>query len=210
MNKILIRFFDFVFALLGLIIFFPFFVIITIFILLDNRDGLIYKQSRVGKDNKDFLLWKFKTMKTGADKTGLITVGKKDSRITRVGYYLRSSKLDELPQLVNVLKGEMSLVGPRPEVRKYVDLYSSFEKKVLSVKPGITDFASIEYLNESELLARTADPDKTYVEEIMPAKIKLNMRFIEEQTVGNYFHIILKTIGKIFSTPGSAPRTPDS
>ncbi len=198
MNKFLIRIFDFVLVLPGLIILFPFFIIIALLLVIDSRGGIFFRQSRVGKDNRDFLLWKFRTMKTGAEKSGLITVGKRDARITRVGFFLRKYKLDELPQLINVLKGEMSLVGPRPEVRKYVELYSPEQMKVLSVKPGITDFASIEYSNENELLGKSANPDKTYIEEIMPAKIKLNMKFIEHPTVGNYFRIILKTIEKIF------------
>jgi lipopolysaccharide/colanic/teichoic acid biosynthesis glycosyltransferase len=133
-----------------------------------------------------------------SEKHGQITVGAHDDRITRSGKFLRKYKVDELPQLINVLSGEMSLVGPRPEVRKYVDLYSEEQKKVLSVKPGITDLASIEYADESELLSRSPDPLKTYVEEIMPAKIRLNMRFIEDASLKNYFRIILLTIGKLF------------
>jgi lipopolysaccharide/colanic/teichoic acid biosynthesis glycosyltransferase len=197
-NKFIIRFFDFVFALSGLIILSPVFFIISVLLLLDSKGGILFRQSRVGKDNTDFLLWKFRTMKTGSDKGGLLTVGKRDARITRVGYILRKYKLDELPQLVHVITGEMSLVGPRPEVRKYVDLYSKEQMHVLSVKPGITDFASIEYAYENELLSKSVNPEKTYVEEIMPAKISLNMKFIEQPTVKNYFIIILKTIRTVF------------
>lgn len=150
-------------------------------------------------NNRDFILLKFRTMKTASESSGLITVGVKDPRITKVGYFLRKYKLDELPQLVNVLQGDMSLVGPRPEVRKYVSLYSAEQMKVLSVKPGITDFASIEYSNENHILGKSTDPDKIYIEEIMPAKIELNMKFIEHPTVSNYFLIIFKTFAKVFS-----------
>ena len=136
-------------------------------------------------------------MRQGADKSGLITVGGRDPRVTRSGYYIRKYKLDELAQLINVFLGDMSLVGPRPEVRKYVDMYTDEQRKVLSVRPGITDYASIEYMDENVLLEKSADPDKTYVEEILPAKIKLNMRYIENKSVKEYFKIIFLTIVKI-------------
>jgi lipopolysaccharide/colanic/teichoic acid biosynthesis glycosyltransferase len=136
-------------------------------------------------------------MKTGSEAKGLLTVGEKDTRITRVGVFLRKYKLDELPQLFNVLTGSMSLVGPRPEVRKYVSLYTHAQMEVLTVKPGITDFASIEYANENEILARSQSPEQTYIEEIMPAKIELNKKFIERQTLSNYFLVILKTAARI-------------
>ncbi len=199
MNKFAFRFFDFLFSFFGLILLFPLIVIFSFLIPIDSGGGVFYRQQRVGKDNKDFLLWKFRTMKTNADREGLLTVGKKDKRITRFGRFLRRYKLDELPQLINVLKGEMSLVGPRPEVRKYADLYSTEQKKILTVKPGITDFASVDYVNENELLGKSENPDNTYIKEIMPAKIFLNMKFIEQPTLKNYFVIIFKTIKKIFS-----------
>jgi lipopolysaccharide/colanic/teichoic acid biosynthesis glycosyltransferase len=129
-------------------------------------------------------------MRTGSDKKGLIPVGGHDSRITRMGYFIRKYKIDELPQLWNVLKGDMSLVGPRPEVKKYVDLYTEEQRRVLSVRPGITDYASIEYVDENEILGNAEDPDRVYVEEIMPAKIKLNMRYIENRNLNEYFKII--------------------
>jgi lipopolysaccharide/colanic/teichoic acid biosynthesis glycosyltransferase len=199
MNRFLIRFFDFVFALAGLIVLFPVFIIIALLILLDSPGKIFYRQKRVGENNTDFSLWKFRTMLTDADRSGLLTVGKKDTRITRVGYFLRRYKLDELPQLMNVLKGEMSIVGPRPEVRKYVDLYSPEQLKVLRVKPGITDFASIEYFHENEILGKAPEPETAYIREIMPAKILINMKFIEEPSLKNYFLVIVKTFGKIFS-----------
>lgn len=193
----MIRFFDFLFSLLGLIVLSPVFLLISLCIVLDSRGGVFYRQSRVGKDGKDFKLYKFRSMRTGADKRGLITVGEKDSRITRVGYFLRKYKLDELPQLINVLKGEMSLVGPRPEVRKYVDLYTPEQRKVLSVVPGITDYASIEYVDENRILGGATDPDKVYVEEILPDKIRYNMKYIENRSLKEYFKIIFLTFYSI-------------
>lgn len=158
---------------------------------------LFYLQTRVGKKGKDFKLFKFRTMHLDADKKGLLTVGGRDPRVTSIGYYLRKYKLDELPQLFNVLFGTMSLVGPRPEVRKYVDLYTKEQQQVLSVKPGITDFASLEYINENDLLAKSNNPEKTYIEEIMPAKLALNMKYIQQQSILVDFKIILNTIFKI-------------
>jgi len=198
MTKALIRLFDFIFSLAGLLLLLPVFIVISILIAADSRGGIFFFQKRVGKDGKDFSLWKFRTMYTDSERHGQITVGAGDSRITRPGKFLRKYKLDELPQLVNVLTGVMSLVGPRPEVRRYVDMYTQEQRKVLEVKPGVTDYASIEYAGENELLARSPDPLKTYVEEIMPAKIRLNMKYIERPTLGNYFKIIFLTVGKIF------------
>lgn len=193
------RCFDIFASFIGLLLLSPFFIIIAIVILLDSRGGVFYKQFRVGKNNKDFKLFKFRSMSTGSDKKGLLTVGGRDSRITRSGYFIRKYKLDELPQLLNVLFGDMSLVGPRPEVRKYVDIYNAEQMKVLSVKPGITDYASIEYSNENELLAKSSEPEKTYIEEIMPAKLLLNQKYITEQGLLTDIKIILRTIGKIVS-----------
>ena len=158
---------------------------------------VFYLQSRVGKNGRDFKLFKFRTMHTNADKKGLLTVGGHDPRVTNIGYYLRKYKLDELPQLFNVFFGTMSLVGPRPEVRKYVDLYTNEQQKVLSVRPGITDFASLEFINENDLLANSTDPEQTYIHEIMPAKLTLNARYIEQQGVFTDFKIIMYTILKI-------------
>ena len=138
-------------------------------------------------------------MVVDADKKGFITVGKRDPRITRTGYYLRKYKLDELPQLMNVLRGEMSFVGPRPEVRKYVNMYTEEQRKVLSVKPGITDYASIQYIDENIVLAKSDDPERTYIDIIIPEKIRYNMKYIEHQSVKEYFKIIFLTIRKIFS-----------
>jgi lipopolysaccharide/colanic/teichoic acid biosynthesis glycosyltransferase len=193
------RVFDIVCSLAGILILLPFFILISLFVILDSRGGIFYRQVRVGKNNKDFFLLKFRTMQTGADKKGLLTVGSKDSRVTGVGYFLRKYKLDELPQLFNVLFGSMSLVGPRPEVRKYVDLYNKEQQQVLSVKPGITDYASIEYANENEILAKAENPEQTYITEIMPHKLLLNLKYIHEQGFVTDIKIIFKTIGKIVS-----------
>ena len=163
---------------------------------------MLYKQKRIGKDEKEFLLLKFRSMYLDADKRGLLTVGGRDPRITPAGYYLRKYKLDELPQLWNVLKGDMSIVGPRPEVKKYVDLYNAEQRKILRVRPGITDMASIEYRDENELLSMQAYPEEYYIDHIMPAKIKLNNVFIEAPTIGNYFKIIFKTVKSIFVSLG--------
>ena len=193
----MIRLCDILFSFFGLLFLSPLFIIVALWIVLDNPGPVFYRQQRVGKDNKDFGLLKFRSMRVGADKMSLITIGDRDSRVTRAGYYIRKYKLDELPQLWNVLVGEMSLVGPRPEVRRYVDTYTPEQQKVLSVRPGITDYASIEYIDENRLLAQSADPDKTYIEEVIPAKIALNMRYINHQTLGEYLKIIFLTFAKI-------------
>lgn len=190
------RLFDIIFSLVGLIVLLPAFLIIYILIITESTGGGFYCQERVGKGGSSFKLYKFRSMRIGSDKHGLITVGGRDSRITNVGYFIRKYKIDELPQLINVLKGDMSMVGPRPEVRKYVDMYTAEQRKVLSVRPGITDYASIEYADENTLLGQSANPDKTYVEEIMPDKIRLNMRYIENQNLKEYFKIIFLTIRK--------------
>ena len=194
----MIRFFDLLFSMLGLILLFPFLLLIAIAVAADSRGGIFYLQSRVGKNDRDFLLIKFRTMHTGADKQGGLTLGDQDRRITRTGVFLRKMKLDELPQLINVLKGDMSLVGPRPELRKYVQLYSEEQRKVLLYRPGLTDFASLEYIDEGEILGRSADPEKTYIEEIMPAKLELNQKYLRDPGLLNYFRVIGLTISKIF------------
>ena len=198
MNKRVIRFFDVIFSLAGILVLLPVLGIVAVLIKLDSKGSVLYRQVRVGIHNRDFLLLKFRTMRTDADKTGLITVGDRDARITRFGYYLRKSKLDELPQLFNVLAGSMSLVGPRPEVRKYVDLYTPEQMKVLSVRPGISDFASIEYSDENALLGKAENPEAVYLKEILPHKIRLNMKYIEQPTLKNYFSVIFKTLINLF------------
>ena len=195
----MIRFFDLLFSLLGLILLLPFFLIIAIVIAAGSRGAIFYTQERAGRNNRNFRLIKFRTMLPGSDSQGGLTVGARDPRITPAGFILRKFKLDELPQLVNVLKGEMSLVGPRPELPKYTALYTEEQKKVLTVRPGITDIASLEYFDENEILGRSTDPERTYIEQIMPAKLELNRKFLEDPRTGNYFRIIGMTIRKIFS-----------
>lgn len=193
----MIRICDIVFSLFGLLFLSPLLLVVALWIVIDDFGPVFYRQQRVGKDGYDFVLFKFRSMRINADQTGQLTVGERDSRVTKAGYWLRKTKIDELPQLWNVLIGDMSLVGPRPEVRRYVELYTAEQRKVLSVRPGITDYASIEYIDENRLLAQSADPDKTYTEEVMPAKIALNMRYIEHQTIGEYLKIIILTMTKI-------------
>mgnify|MGYP000336767228 FL=1 len=193
----MIRFLDFIFSLLGIILLFPVFLVLYFTIRLESKGSGFYKQLRVGRGGKDFYLYKFRSMRIGADQQGLITVGGRDSRITQVGYFIRKYKLDELPQLFNVLKGDMSIVGPRPEVRKYVELYTDEQRKVLSVRPGITDYASIEYVDENTILGQADDADKAYVERILPDKIRYNMKYINHQSVKEYFKIIFLTIWSI-------------
>lgn len=185
-------------SILGLLILSPVFIMVFIWIKWDDGGKIFFVQSRVGKGNRDFNMFKFRSMKEGSDKKGLLTVGSADARITKPGLFLRRYKLDELPQLLNVLKGDMSLVGPRPEVRKYVDLYTSEQRKVLQVKPGITDPVSLRYFDESELLAKSANPEKTYIEEIMPQKLLLALAYAEKSTVLLDFKIIFLTIKRIF------------
>lgn len=190
----MIRFFDVVFSFIGIALLSPLFVILYIAICLESKGGGIYSQTRVGKEGRDFKLFKFRSMRIGSDKKGLITVGGRDPRVTRTGFFIRKYKLDELPQLFNVLIGDMSIVGPRPEVRKYVDLYTDEQKKVLSVRPGITDYASIEYVDENVILGQAEDPEKAYIETILPDKIRYNMKYINHQCPQEYFKIIFLTL----------------
>lgn len=190
----IIRGFDIIFSLIGLLILCPVFLLIVIIIKITSKGSAFYKQSRVGKGSKDFRLFKFRTMYVDADKKGLLTVGGRDNRITKIGFYLRKYKLDELPQLVNVLKGEMSIVGPRPEVRKYVELYTTEQKRVLNVLPGVTDYASIVFRNENDLLALAQNPEEFYIKELIPKKIELNSKYINNQSLKEYFFIIAKTL----------------
>lgn len=193
----MIRLLDFIFSLIGIIFLMPFFILVSLLIKLNSSGPLIYKQSRVGIHNIDFYVFKFRTMYLNSDKLGLLTVGGRDSRITSVGYYLRKFKLDELPQLFNVLIGEMSIVGPRPEVRKYVDLYTEQQKMVLKIRPGITDWASIKYKDENTILEKSIDPETDYINIILPDKIKYNLIFIEKNNFIEYLKIIFATIWKI-------------
>lgn len=190
------RIFDIISSLFGLILLSPFMIIIAILIKLDSKGPVFFKQVRVTKNGREFKIFKYRTMKIGSDKYSQITVGK-DSRITKVGDFLRKYKLDEIPQLINVLIGDMSLVGPRPEVPKYVALYTEEQREILKVRAGITDYASIEFSNENDILANEADPEKAYIEKIMPRKIELNKKYLSEISVMTDIKIILLTIKKI-------------
>lgn len=193
----MIRFFDIIFSAVGLIVLSPLFLILLIIIKLDSKGGGFFTQERIGKNGVPFKLYKFRTMRQNSDKEGLITVGGHDSRITKAGYFLRKYKLDELPQLWNVLIGDMSLVGPRPEVEKYTKLYTEQQRKVLSVRPGITDWASIKYVDENVILGQSTDPDRAYIDQIIPEKIRYNMIWIDNQSVTEYFKIIFMTLWSI-------------
>lgn len=195
----MIRFFDFLFSFLGIIILFPFLFLIGLIIKLTSRGPVFYKQQRVGLNGVDFYVFKLRTMNINSDKLGLITVGGHDPRITSVGFFLRKYKLDELPQLLNVIIGDMSLVGPRPEVRKYVEKYTTEQKKVLSIRPGITDWASIYYKDENVILGESSDPEKDYIFKIMPDKLNYNFIYINNYSSLEYFKIIFTTIWRIFS-----------
>ncbi len=192
------RLFDILFSATALLVFSPFFVVICILILFSGKGGVFFRQVRVGQNNKDFKIFKFRTMKPDSHKSGLLTVGMKDNRITKVGYCLRKFKMDEVPQLINVLLGDMSVVGPRPEVRKYVELYNVEQMKVLSVRPGITDFASLKYFNENEVLGKSTNPEKTYIEEVMVEKLAINMEYINNPSLFTDLKVITKTIFRIF------------
>lgn len=192
------KIFDITVSIVAIVLLSPVFIIISIIIKFNSAGPIFYLQKRVGKNNSDFFIFKFRTMKMNSDKAGLLTVGMNDSRITTVGIVLRKYKLDELPQLLNVLIGDMSLVGPRPEVRKYVDMYNAEQLKVLTVKPGITDSASIQYSNENELLAKAANPEKEYIENIMPHKLQLNGEYIRTQSFIGDLKIIWRTVTKVF------------
>ena len=187
------RLFDITASGLGLLVLSPLFLILAVWIKLDSPGPVFYRQVRVGRGNKDFRLFKFRSMRVGSDKKGLITVGGHDPRVTRSGYYIRKYKLDELPQLINVFVGDMSLVGPRPEVRKYVDLYTPEQLRVLDVRPGITDMASIRYRNENELLEQAADPEQYYRDVVMQDKLRINLEYVAD-------HSFIKDLKIIFMT----------
>jgi lipopolysaccharide/colanic/teichoic acid biosynthesis glycosyltransferase len=193
------RFVDIISSLIVLLIGFPFFLVIAFLIVVSSKGGVFFIQKRVGKNNLDFNLYKFRTMKPDSESKGQITVGGKDPRITKIGYWLRKFKMDEFPQLINVIKGDMSIVGPRPEVRKYVDLYSEEQLCVLNVRPGLTDLASLEYIDENELLGKSTNPEATYINEIMPKKLELNLKYIAHQSLWLDIKLIFKTFFKILT-----------
>ena len=187
------RLFDIIASGLGLIFLSPLFLILAIWIKLDSKGPVFFRQVRVGYKNKDFRIFKFRSMRVGADKGSLVTIGGRDPRITKSGYWIRKFKLDELPQLINVFVGDMSLVGPRPEVRHYVDYWTPEQMHVLDVRPGITDPASIKFRNENELMEKAENPEKYYIEVIMQEKVKLYLEYVEK-------HSFFYDLGLIFKT----------
>ena len=191
------RTFDVVASGLGLIVLSPLFVVLAIWIKADSKGPVFYRQARVGRHNRDFRLYKFRSMRPDSDKKGLITVGGHDPRVTRSGYYIRKYKLDELPQLINVFLGNMSLVGPRPEVRKYVDMYTPEQMRVLDVRPGITSLASIRYRNENDILAKASDPDRAYVTQVMPDKIAIDLEYVPKASLLTDIRLIFMTFKEI-------------
>ena len=193
------RLFDIVASGLGLIVLSPLFLILAIWINLDSKGPVFYRQVRVGYKNKDFRIFKFRSMRVGADKGSLVTIGGHDPRVTRSGYFIRKFKFDELPQLINVFLGDMSLVGPRPEVRHYVDYWTPEQMHVLDVRPGITDPASIKFRNENELMEKAEDPEKYYIEVIMQEKIKLYLEYVEKHSFFYDLGLIFKTFWVIVS-----------
>lgn len=193
------RLFDIVASGCGLLVLSPIFIILAIWIKIDSDGPVFYRQVRVGRYNKDFKLFKFRSMRVGADKKGLITVGGHDPRVTRSGYYIRKYKLDEFPQLINVFIGDMSLVGPRPEVRKYVDMYTPEQMHVLDVRPGITSLASIRYRNENDILAASDDPDKCYIEKVMPDKLAIDLEYVANHSFFYDVKLIFMTFWEIIT-----------
>ena len=191
------RIFDIVASGFGLLVMSPVFLILAIWIKLDSKGPVFYRQVRVGRKNRDFRIFKFRSMRVGADKMGLITVGGHDPRVSRSGYFIRKYKLDEFPQLINVFIGDMSLVGPRPEVRKYVDLYTSEQMQVLDVRPGVTSLASIRYRNENELLEKVEDSDQYYINVVMQDKLAIDLEYIRNVSFGYDIRLVFQTFWEI-------------
>ena len=197
-RKCLKRTFDILFSSIGLLMLLPVFLVMAVWIKADSEGPVFYRQVRVGMHGKLFRIFKFRSMRLGSDKASQITIGERDSRITRSGIIIRKYKLDELPQLINVFTGDMSFVGPRPEVPKYVDLYTEAQRHVLDVRPGITDMASIKYINENELLGKANNPEDYYIHTIMPDKLSINLEYVKNNSFMDDVTIIFKTLSKIF------------
>jgi lipopolysaccharide/colanic/teichoic acid biosynthesis glycosyltransferase len=191
------RLFDIVFSLIGLIVSAILFLIISVYVKLEDKGPVFYRGIRIGRSGKSFKIFKFRTMVVNADKIGGPSTADDDPRVTRIGKFIRKCKLDELPQLINVLKGEMSFVGPRPEVPFYVNMFTKEEKKILSVKPGITDWASLWNSDEGAILAGSSDPEKTYMEKIRPEKLRLQLKYVKERSFFKDIGIILQTALKV-------------
>ena len=193
------RFFDIIASGCGILVLSPIFLIMAIWIKWDSKGPVFYRQVRVGRHNKDFRILKFRSMRVGADKGSLVTIGGRDPRITRSGYFIRKYKLDEFPQLINVFKGEMSLVGPRPEVRHYVDYWTAEQMHVLDVRPGITDPASIKFRNENELMEKAENPEDYYINVIMQEKIRLYLEYVENASFWYDIRLVFQTIKVIIT-----------
>ncbi|MDY3977926.1 MAG: sugar transferase [Candidatus Onthomorpha sp.] len=188
------RLFDIVCSFFGLVFLSWLFVFVALCVGLSSRGGVFYRQRRVGRCNRDFTIYKFRSMRVNSDRQGLLTIGGRDGRITKAGVFIRKYKLDELPQLFNVLRGDMSFVGPRPEVRKYVELYTEEQKKVLTVRPGITSLSSIKYRNENEILSRSDNPEQYYIDVIMQDKLAIELDYLEQRSLLTDIKVIFQTI----------------
>lgn len=188
------RLFDIVCSFFGLVFLSWLFVFVALWVGLSSRGGVFYRQRRVGRCNRDFTIYKFRSMRVNSDRQGLLTIGGRDGRITKAGVFIRKHKLDELPQLFNVLRGDMSFVGPRPEVRKYVELYTEEQKKVLTVRPGITSLSSIKYRNENEILSRSDNPEQYYIDVIMQDKLAIELDYLEQRSLLTDIKVIFQTI----------------
>lgn len=191
------RLFDIAVSAIALLLLAPLLLLIALVVALGSPGGAFFRQVRVGKAGREFRLLKFRTMRPGSEASGQITVGERDPRITGIGRFLRKTKLDELPQLINILKGDMSVVGPRPEVPRYVAMYTGEQRKVLDVRPGLTSLASIAYINENEVLGRSSDPERTYTEEVMPAKLALDLKYVKERSLLLDLRIIAGTAARM-------------
>ncbi len=193
----MIRFFDLLISFLGILLFSPILVIVSLLIIIDSKLPVFFKQRRVGKRNRDFVLYKFRTMEVNEENNSFLTLSQSGNKVTRIGNFLRKSKLDELPQLFNVIKGDMSLVGPRPEMRKYVNMYNDEQKEILNIRPGITDYATIKFINEDKILISSDNPEELYINKILPEKILLNKLYFHNNSVKEYFKIIFITLHHI-------------
>lgn len=191
------RLFDIAFSLVSIILLIPVWIVVSLMIVIDSRGGIFFRQLRVGRNRKPFTILKFRTMYVRKNDDRQITVGKRDPRVTSTGQLLRRTKLDELPQLFNILAGDMSFVGPRPEVPKYVDRYNEEQLKTLNVRPGLVDYASLEYFDESEILGRADDPEREYIEVVMPAKLALSLKYMENRSFSEDLKILFRTAGRI-------------
>lgn len=205
-NALIKRAFDVVFSLTGIIILSPVFLVLSVMIILDSRGGVFFRGQRVGLYGKPFRIFKFRSMKINSEGNGYWNIGENDSRITRIGGFLRRSKLDELPQLFNVFLGEMSIVGPRPELQYYVDMYTEDEKEILSMKPGITDWASVTYMEQYINFTSASDPDRFYLEQIRPVKLKLQLYYCRHQSFGDDLLIVALTLMKVITKKGRIPQ----